>query len=418
MEVGDEVCIQQKEEFEFGTVISISSDLKKAAVLWKGGNGVTAIEEVSDLTPRHSKSQPTGRMVIADENAQLRISDSSQLARRYSSRRNNKSSFEPTSEASNRTLRCHCGWDHIISPLLTRCQKCNFSLHQTCVGTSNSIISSCNFCDNNLPTDYSDNCPIPLPFLSQRFYSPSSMISKDDNEKYIEIMNAVNNKITSLGYTMRVLRGGVDGELQQQNTQKLCISACSSAVSEGFFDKKYPAAVFNEMRVDPSSRVLLLHGKGRSPAAVIATAANSSVPGDAQQIPDWHRAINLPLVTTNASHRKQGLARLLVLHELASWSAEGRTSAHLSMSLVKVTSQKGPAKFYFSEASKSLYELFDFKMVHPREVILEDDRPTCDFTEYETSKGVTMFSQDVPTAVMRNCQRFLTSDSTKRRKAG
>ena len=413
MEVGNEVIKQgNSTEVSIGTIIAVCLNQQKAAVLWKDGSGVAEVNELSDLLPRRD-SHKTTAVIIADENARLRVDGATSLERRYSSRRKKSTSGSPTQPSH--PMRCCCGWNKIITPLVTRCQKCRFYLHQICVGTVNSIITSCNFCNNNLPTDYNENSAIPYQLLKQRFYSPSITITRDVGNQYRNTMKEVRDIITSMGYIIRILSGGYDGELQQQSVQKLCISACSSAISEGYFEKKYPASVINEMRLDPASRVVLLLD-GKSPVAVIATAANSCVPNDVKDlIKTSHQSINLPLVTTNASHRGKRLARLLLLHELASWSCEGRTSAHLSMSLVKVSKSD---KFYFSEASKSLYESFGFKLAHPRRLQREDGLLTCDFTKYETTKGVTMVNSDIPTAVVENTIKVTTTSESKRRKAG
>eukprot|EP00755_Sulcionema_specki_P025830 Sspe_Gene.84207::Locus_55273_Transcript_1_1_Confidence_1.000_Length_1431::g.84207::m.84207 len=444
LRMGLEVRFKEREKFAVGTVLGVDPDDSLVAIDQKTGAGVIVVS--MDNVWQIHESRPTllqsPRPLFLDRIAQNRTEGSQrrQYAFRSSTVRSTSMNRRGVTGRSNswgfpsgrdqkkmklndapsicerrrRIVRCVCGWNRIITPLVIRCRTCDCWLHCVCVGVRcpedmPQGLNTCTFCEWGWPRatqvlpaapmspDTNEPYQIPIELIQQRFLPATC---PPQRPIFHAIQRAVKDRLAADGFELELLPGGKNGPLDNDAAVQECIEVCSSSVAEGYFDHRYPMNAFSSMRTDSCSRVTLLRDPRTGKAAAVLASSGNDCPlvlkgacralerafNDPRmdqylctmsidvlrifsQIHQFWPFIHLSLVATNSKYRQRGLASLLMLHDLAAWAAEGRTQMYLNMTLlrrtVSVTTKpknasqpktETKAVFYYSKPSRMLYE--------------------------------------------------------------
>eukprot|EP01063_Lacrimia_lanifica_P014308 TRINITY_DN20927_c0_g1_i1.p1 TRINITY_DN20927_c0_g1~~TRINITY_DN20927_c0_g1_i1.p1 ORF type:complete len:597 (+),score=169.06 TRINITY_DN20927_c0_g1_i1:43-1833(+) len=359
----------------------------------------------------------------------------------------------PVAAAHRQIVRCPCGWNDIVSPMMVPCASCSCLVHCVCVGirhpddlTRRGKRFLCVFCELRWPRPVTilpapplspEGLPyrVPTRMLLQRF-PPLAPIPPAVAEMFEAMKARLRKLVASKGYTIEEIHGGRYGVLDSSQMVATCASVCASAVREGIFNAAYPDTIFKNLRRDATARVLLVRdAAGQAPAAVLASSAaecplrltealgalrcaldqpdpslyldmsdRTALARIAAEVAAPEQLPHLIIVATAAEHRKRGLASALMLYDLLAWATAGRRQAYLNMALARTVVGGEPA-FHYSAASLRLYESFGYRTVYPRPLVenplLPDGTKTCEWMGLDIDHGIEMVNMDVWQTVVR-----------------
>ena len=433
--VGVEVRgMREDNSFEIATILGVDQKTAEVLIHWRGGGLDTLpFSRVWQTDPPLPVLLQQANPLFVDPVALARTDGALRLQRQYALRHSRKQmqNAQTLLEACNvpadildiakkapkkgvanvfrrrKIVRCACGWNRVITPMMIACDDCRCLSHCVCVGMRSPENESgkpgkaplkCIFCDNSCarptrilpcppPPLSNKNYQIPISLIQQRLFPTSVPTQKN---VFFTMQNCVKTKLTARGYSVEVILGGRHCQLDCDTSVQECVDVCSSAVADGYFDHRYPQNAFSAMRLDPCSRVTVVREVRTGKAVAVLASSGNDCPLflkstcvtlqraivdpqassylDLTQVDalrnlaamtNHHNIVHLSLVATQKDHRKRGLGSMLMLYDMAGWAAEGRTQMYLNMTLLRKTvGKEKKAAFFYSIPSKHMYERY------------------------------------------------------------
>ena len=320
-------------------------------------------------------------------------------------------------------LRCVCG-EFLIGARdqLLQCVQCHNWLHPLCVniGLQPSLLAAaapgfvCPFCTGSFKKRQRPETQTMVKLVEVPDARPTNAAAFD------AAANAVRKSLAASGYTpVEFPHAALTDAAVEEAAQ-----CCRTSIEDLTFSESYPRYCLQEQQMnhhpylqgsaartstDGRRIVSVVLANGMDPYASLRQSLSqlrggltkgqmqpTSVTADALQITTIDDFVHFTLIVTDDAHRGRGLAKRLLLLEMARWCARGRTRGFLNMALEKkIVGDRTLCSV--AEAPKRLYTQCGFFELCER--VDADGREV--WSKREEDLGRIMVNLDMPTTVRR-----------------
>jgi GNAT superfamily N-acetyltransferase len=337
--------------------------------------------------------------------------------------------------AAQGSLRCVCG-DYLVGAhdQLLQCQQCTNWVHAECVGIGlqPSFIAKvrrtfvCPFCLGTFRKRTRNEGQQMVKLVEIADVKPANLALFDGAVSQIRKSLMASNFVVVEFPRVALTDAMVDESMD----------CCKSSIANLTFSESYPRYCLNEQQqnhhaylqgaaarcVATQKLVSVVLGNGMDPYTNLrgsithlkalltrGTVNPTGITSDALQIVAVDDFVHFTLIVTDDGYRGQGLAKRLLLFEMARWCARGRTRAFLNMALEK-TVVGDKTKCSVSEAAKKLYSQCGFTELCER----TDSDGNEVWTKREEDMGRIMVNLDMPATLKTAIQLLSGGTSPKR----
>ena len=335
--------------------------------------------------------------------------------------------------ATNGNLRCVCG-DFLIGAhdQLLQCTKCGNWVHPACVGLAADAAAKDGF-----------ECPFCTGTFKKRVRGENQAAVKlveipDDRGPLAHVFDDIAGAVRASLAASQMLATEFPGNEMTPSMVDQAMECCKSSIADLTFSESYPQYCLRELQQEQHHFLQgVIARKARRVVSVVLSNGmdpytnlrasfthlraqlsrgklrRTPVTDEALKVHVFDDFVHFTLIVTHDDCRGQGLAKRLLLLEMARWCARGRTRGFLNMALQKtIVGEKTLCTA--AEAPKSLYAQCGFFELCER--VDADGRPV--WTKREEDVGRTMINLDMPGTVKRLAEQLGTTTATVKTRKG